>query len=185
MPIGLPRLFRRAGFEFFRHIPIRSPLLPSLTYRISFTRENTILRLWSTTKPLFVQLSQYTTNAKMDVQLYVYDLSQVRIVSITLCSIVPLSNGGVFMLIHFQGLARSMSRQFLGIQIDAVYHTSIVLNSVEYFFGQGVQTYSAGTTHHGRPMEIVKLGQTALPVEIILEYLESLKEIYTAEVRCS
>ncbi|KAF2997078.1 hypothetical protein E8E13_002739 [Curvularia kusanoi] len=30
-------------------------------------------------------------------------------------------------------------------------------------------------------MEVVKLGQTSLPLEVILEYLESLKTIYTAE----
>lgn len=74
-----------------------------------------------------------------------------------------------------------MSQQFLGTQIDAVYHTSIVLEGIEYYFGQGVQTCRAGATHHGRPMEILKLGRTDLPLEIILEYLESLKEIYTAE----
>jgi len=68
-------------------------------------------------------------------------------------------------------------------QIDAVYHTSIVLDGIEYYYGSGVQTCRAGTTHHGRPMEVIKLGQTALPMEVILEYLESLKEIYTAEVR--
>lgn len=75
-----------------------------------------------------------------------------------------------------------MSRQFLGIQIDAVYHTSIVFGGIEYYFGQGVQTCRAGATHHGRPMEVIKLGQTALPMEVILEYLESLKKIYTPEV---
>jgi hypothetical protein len=75
-----------------------------------------------------------------------------------------------------------MSRQFLGIQIDAVYHTSIVIDGIEYYYGGGIQTCRAGTTHHGRPMEVVKLGQTSLPLEIILEYLESLKTIYTAEV---
>ncbi|KAF1837811.1 DUF862-domain-containing protein [Decorospora gaudefroyi] len=74
-----------------------------------------------------------------------------------------------------------MSHQFLGTQIDAVYHTSIVLDGIEYYFGSGVQTCRAGATHHGRPMETIKLGQTALPIEIVLEYLESLKEIYTAE----
>jgi hypothetical protein len=70
----------------------------------------------------------------MDVQLYVYDLTR--------------------------GMARSMSRQFLGIQIDAVYHTALVFGNVEYFFGQGVQTCYPGTTHHGRPMEIIKMGRT-------------------------
>lgn len=80
-----------------------------------------------------------------------------------------------------QGLARTMSMQLLGTQIDAVYHTSIVLDGIEYFFGQGVQTCRAGTTHHGRPMETITLGQTALPLEIVLEYLDSLKEVYTSE----
>ncbi|KAH8725875.1 PPPDE putative peptidase domain-containing protein [Phaeosphaeriaceae sp. PMI808] len=91
----------------------------------------------------------------MDVQLFVYDLSQ--------------------------GLARSMSQQFLGTQIDAVYHTSIVLGGIEYYFGQGIQTCRAGGTHHGQPMEVIKLGITQLPLEVILEYMESLKEIYTPE----
>ena len=76
-----------------------------------------------------------------------------------------------------------MSRQFLGTQIDAVYHTAIVFGGIEYFFGAGVQTTYPGATHHGRPMEIVKLGRTELPLEVILEYLESLKAVYTAEVR--
>ena len=42
----------------------------------------------------------------MEVQLYLYDLSR--------------------------GLARSMSATFLGTQLDAIYHTSIVLQGVEY-----------------------------------------------------
>lgn len=91
----------------------------------------------------------------MEVQLYVYDLSR--------------------------GLARSMSMQFLGRQIDAVYHTSLVFGNIEYFFGLGVQTCFPGSTHHGQPMEIVPMGETSLSMEIILEYLESLKQIYTAE----
>lgn len=89
----------------------------------------------------------------MDVQLYVYDLSK--------------------------GLARLMSMGLVGIQIDAVYHTSIVLGGVEYFYGAGVQTCYPGATHHGQPMEIVPLGRTELPMDVILTYLESLKEVYT------
>ncbi|KAM0700859.1 hypothetical protein Q7P35_012581 [Cladosporium inversicolor] len=91
----------------------------------------------------------------MDVKLYVYDLSQ--------------------------GLARSMSKQFLGIQIDAVYHTSLVFNNVEYFFGAGVQTCYPGASHHGQPMEIIPMGKTDIDLETILDYLESLKQVYTPE----
>lgn len=91
----------------------------------------------------------------MDIQLYVYDLTH--------------------------GMARNMSRQFLGIQIDAVYHTAIVFGGIEYFFGAGVQTCYAGSTHHGKPMEIVPMGVCNLPMDVIQEYLESLKAIYTPE----
>ena len=76
-----------------------------------------------------------------------------------------------------------MSGQLLGVQIDAVYHTAIVFGGIEYFFGAGVQTTYPGATHHGRPVEVVKLGRTELPLDVILEYLESLKVVYTAEVR--
>ncbi|KAL8984246.1 MAG: hypothetical protein Q9177_004753 [Variospora cf. flavescens] len=91
----------------------------------------------------------------MEVELYVYDLSQ--------------------------GLARQMSQNFLGVQIDAVYHTALVLGGIEYFFGAGIQQTYPGATHHGRPMEVIPLGKTDLPIEIILEYLDSLRQVYTVE----
>ena len=81
-----------------------------------------------------------------------------------------------------RGLARQMSMAFIGTQIDAVYHTSLVFSGVEYFFGAGIQTSVPGGTHHGRPMEIVPMGRTELPADIILEYVDSLRSIYTPEV---
>jgi hypothetical protein len=56
-----------------------------------------------------------------------------------------------------------------------------VFGGIEYFFGAGVQTCYPGSTHHGQPMEITAMGRTELEIEIVLEYLESLKSIYTAE----
>ncbi|KAI9787077.1 MAG: hypothetical protein M1835_002858 [Candelina submexicana] len=91
----------------------------------------------------------------MDVELYVYDLSK--------------------------GLARQFSTALLGINIDAVYHTSIVFGGAEYLYGHGVQSCYPGCSHHGAPMETVSLGRTHLDIEVILEYLESLKQIYTVE----
>ncbi|KAK5119022.1 hypothetical protein LTR62_000233 [Meristemomyces frigidus] len=91
----------------------------------------------------------------MEVQLYVYDLTN--------------------------GLAKQMSMAMIGIHLEAVYHTSLVFDGIEYFFGSGVNTMRAGSTHHGRPIEIITLGTTQLPLEVILDYLESLKEVYTPE----
>ncbi|CAG8050550.1 unnamed protein product [Penicillium olsonii] len=68
-----------------------------------------------------------------------------------------------------------------GTQMDAIYHTSIVLNGVEYYFGQGIQTSVPGSTHHGQPMEVVKLGTTELPSDVVEEYIGSLATIYTPE----
>lgn len=56
-----------------------------------------------------------------------------------------------------------------------------MIDGIEYFYGAGVQTAYAGSTHHGQPMEKIRLGRTDLPLEIILEYLDSLKQIYTME----
>ncbi|TAQ89615.1 hypothetical protein B7494_g2073 [Chlorociboria aeruginascens] len=91
----------------------------------------------------------------MNVQLYVYDLSR--------------------------GLARQISAAFIGTQIDAVHHTSIVMEGVEYVYDGGVKTVRPGKTHLGPPMQIIELGTTELPMEVIMEYLESLKDIYTID----
>lgn len=92
----------------------------------------------------------------MNVQLYIYDLSK--------------------------GLARNMSAAFLGVQIDAIYHTSVVFEGIEYTYDGGVKTVKPGETHLGKPLQILELGKTDLPMDVILEYLDSLKEIYTFEV---
>ncbi|KAK2861140.1 hypothetical protein FQN49_004506 [Arthroderma sp. PD_2] len=88
----------------------------------------------------------------MDVLLYVYDLSK--------------------------GVARDLSLPLTGVQIDAIYHTSLVFDGTEYFFGRGIQQAVPGSTHHGQPIETIKLGRTDLPMEVIAEYMESLAETY-------
>ncbi|KAK9387926.1 PPPDE putative peptidase domain-containing protein [Lipomyces mesembrius] len=89
------------------------------------------------------------------VKLYIYDLSK--------------------------GLARQMSMQFIGKQIDGVWHTSVVYNGVEYYYGAGVQSSIPGGTHHGQPLEVVDMGESSLPEDVVLEYIESLKDIYRPE----
>ncbi|CAO1599569.1 hypothetical protein XANCAGTX0491_003290 [Xanthoria calcicola] len=74
-----------------------------------------------------------------------------------------------------------MSLSFLGTHIDAVYHTALVFGGIEYFFGAGIQQTYPGATPHGRPMEVIPLGRTDLPLDTVLEYLDSLKQIYTIE----
>jgi hypothetical protein len=92
----------------------------------------------------------------MDIELYVYDLSK--------------------------GVARQVSASLLGVQIDAIFHTSIVFQDVEYVYDGGIQTVRPGETHLGQPMQKLLLGQTTLPMDVIMDYLESIKSIYTPQV---
>ncbi|KAH6845456.1 P-loop containing nucleoside triphosphate hydrolase protein [Chaetomium sp. MPI-CAGE-AT-0009] len=91
----------------------------------------------------------------MDVHLLVYDLSR--------------------------GLARQMSLGLLGFQLDAIYHTSIQLNGLEYVYDGNIVAIRPGSSHLGQPMEKLHLGRTELPMDVIEEYLDSLREIYTVE----
>ncbi|KUI61894.1 Desumoylating isopeptidase 1 [Cytospora mali] len=80
-----------------------------------------------------------------------------------------------------QGLARQMSMGMLGFQLDAIYHTSIELDGLEYVYDGNVVAITPGSSHLGQPMRKIHLGKTELPMEVIQQYLDSLREIYTVE----
>lgn len=89
------------------------------------------------------------------VQLYVYDLS-----------------GGV---------ARALSPSLLGIQIDAIFHSSICLKGIEHYYGGGINVAPAGTTPFGHPIQVIDLGHTFLEEEIIEGLLVELSSKFTPE----
>ncbi|KAF9586712.1 hypothetical protein BGW38_007545 [Lunasporangiospora selenospora] len=89
------------------------------------------------------------------VMLYVYDLSQ--------------------------GMARSMSLGLMGQQIDAIYHTSVVVFGREFYYGQGIMSAIPETTMHGRPMERIDMGETEIPQEIFMEFMDNMRHTFTAE----
>ncbi|ORY85445.1 PPPDE putative peptidase domain-domain-containing protein [Protomyces lactucae-debilis] len=91
----------------------------------------------------------------MDVHLYIYDLSN--------------------------GLARSMSVALTGTYFDAIYHTSVVLNNREYFFGgSGIESTSPpGQGHsYGTPIERRKMGQTQKSIQDWQDFLHRCAESY-------
>ena len=65
-----------------------------------------------------------------DVELYVYDLSQ--------------------------GFAAIMSPSLLGFRLEAIYHTAIVINGREYYYGGG-ETSNSGITNWFEPNLIESL----------------------------
>jgi hypothetical protein len=50
------------------------------------------------------------------------------------------------------GLAKSMSMMFIGQQVDAVYHSSIVVYGKEYYFGGGLCEDVPDHTPYGHPI---------------------------------
>lgn len=81
------------------------------------------------------------------VQVYVYDLSH--------------------------GLARVYAPMMLGIDLDAIYHTSVVVYGREYYIDQGVKVAQVpGTTKYGTPCEVIDMGTTEVPEELFDDYLE-------------
>ncbi|KZT11835.1 DUF862-domain-containing protein [Laetiporus sulphureus 93-53] len=89
------------------------------------------------------------------VELYVYDLSN--------------------------GLARQLSGQLTGRQIDGIWHTSVVVFEREIFYGQGILETRPGQSHHGRPLEVIDMGETAIDEDIFNEYLNEMRQHYTAD----
>lgn len=64
-----------------------------------------------------------------------------------------------------QGMARMLSQSLTGKQIDAIYHTSVVVFGVETYFGQGICQDPPGQSPHGNsPMEVIAMGETCKTV---------------------
>ena len=66
-------------------------------------------------------------------------------------------------------------------QIEAIYHTGIVVGGVEYYFGGGIQAAPVGQSPFGEPMRILDLGVTHLSAAVRAELLDDLSQRYTAE----
>lgn len=79
-------------------------------------------------------------------------------------------------------MAKQMSMGILGFQLDAIYHTSIEIQGREWVYDGGIIDITPGSSHLGQPMQRIVLGQTSLPMDIIYEYLDSVRPIFTLEV---
>lgn len=80
-----------------------------------------------------------------------------------------------------QGLAKSMSKGIVGIQIDGIWHTGIVVYGKvlkvlqkEFYFGGGVCVDPPARTPYGTPVQNIPLGSTEIPEAIFMDYLREL-----------
>lgn len=77
-----------------------------------------------------------------------------------------------------QGLAAQLSRALTGRQIDGIWHTGVVVNGVEYYWGGELLAEPAGRTQYGRPVRVVPLGRTHIPDEMIREFVDGVRPRY-------
>ncbi|KAL4239793.1 Desumoylating isopeptidase 1 [Mactra antiquata] len=74
------------------------------------------------------------------------------------------------------GMARAMSQALLGKQLEGIWHTGIVVYGQEFFYGGtgGIECCPPGGTILGQPTSIHDLGQTQIPYEMFVDYLQDL-----------
>lgn len=78
-----------------------------------------------------------------------------------------------------QGMARAMSAQLLGKQLDGIWHTGIVCFGQEFYFGGGIQCGRPGGTHFGRPVQVIEMGETFVPRDLFDEFLVDISPRFT------
>lgn len=73
-----------------------------------------------------------------------------------------------------RGLARQFSPMIMGKQVDGIWHTSVVVYGMEYYYGQGIQWGLPGRTPFGAPVQVLEQGDTHVPQDVLEEFLVDL-----------
>lgn len=79
------------------------------------------------------------------------------------------------------GLAKSISQQILGFQVDGVWHTSIEVFGNEYCFQNGLCCYKPGAINFGTHVERVSLGITECTAEQMSDFFAIAKDAWSPE----
>jgi len=81
------------------------------------------------------------------------------------------------------GMASQMSMALLGEQIEAIYHTGIIVYGKEFFFGGGIQQcpHEQFVSAHGgiRPIQMLDLGTTDVPEDVFQDFLREISPRFT------
>ena len=79
------------------------------------------------------------------------------------------------------GIGPKICKFMTGIEIEGVWHTSLVVFGREYFFGGGIQSGIPGLTPYGTPLKKTLYGKTTKTKKEFENYLDSIDNIYNAE----
>jgi hypothetical protein len=79
------------------------------------------------------------------------------------------------------GMAKGMSMMILGVQVDAVYHTSVVVYGREFFFGGGICESAVKQTPYGKPIQEIPIGETEIPREVFDDFCKDVAHKYSID----
>jgi hypothetical protein len=74
-----------------------------------------------------------------------------------------------------QGMARSYSPILLGKVIEGIWHTSVLVHGVEFYYGGGIHEAAPRKSPYGYPVKEIHLGETEMSVDMLRDYLKDLK----------
>jgi hypothetical protein len=78
-----------------------------------------------------------------------------------------------------QGMAKQFSKQFIGTQVDGIYHTGIVVYGKEFYYGGGISYDPPARTPFGPPTRTQSMGITEIPEDIFMEFLKEVSPNFT------
>ena len=78
-----------------------------------------------------------------------------------------------------QGMAKAMSRSFIGKQIDGIWHTAVCVFGKEYFYGGGICIGEPKKTPYGYPVKEIDFGYTNKTQEDLTAYIKSINSQFT------
>jgi len=80
-----------------------------------------------------------------------------------------------------RGMARAMSKQLVGTQVDGIWHTGVVAHGYEYFYGGGIQSSLPECNQAGQTVQKIALGATTKTQEELHTFLRSIASDWTAD----
>ncbi|OQR92532.1 PPPDE peptidase domain-containing protein, partial [Thraustotheca clavata] len=81
-----------------------------------------------------------------------------------------------------RGMARQMSASLLGMHIEGVWHTGVVVYGLEFFFGGGIQAVPPAQVAetYGNPYQVIEMGNTQVPQSEFIAFLQEIQPRFTA-----
>ncbi len=96
------------------------------------------------------------------------------------------SSSRVVLLVYdlSQGMARALSQSILGRQIDGIWHTGVLFNGHEYYFGGGINCDREGYFAQTRgmyPVQQIDLGVSTRTSDDVRTFLGTIRHRFTAQ----